>query len=103
MHSRSLFVALFGSLVIAACRPQAGPDTADQVDRPWTLSSLDSAIIADPRNPALFAQRAKLNAARDSVKLAINDWKRAIILDSTNFRWRIGLGDLYYSKADLTN
>ncbi|MBX2974409.1 MAG: tetratricopeptide repeat protein, partial [Flavobacteriales bacterium] len=41
--------------------------------------------------------------ARDSVRLAINDWKRAIMLDSTNFRWRLGLGDLYYTKADLSN
>jgi tetratricopeptide (TPR) repeat protein len=31
----------------------------------------------------------------------VNDWKRAITLDSTTARWRIGLGDLYFRKVDL--
>lgn len=103
MYRRSLFVALVGSLILTTCQPKPDPAITTAEERSWTLSDLDSAIIANPRDPALFARRAALNAARDSVKLAINDWKRAILLDSTNFKWRIGLGDLYYSKADLTN
>lgn len=102
---RSIFplLGLFGLLSFVSCTDGDG-DRADQVaNQKWTINSVDSAILVAPRNPALYAKRAKLNAERDSTRAAINDWKRAILLDSTNFKWRLGLGDLYYSKADLTN
>lgn len=65
------------------------------------MARLDSAILASPDRAALFAARAELNQNRDSIRAAINDWKRAIMLDSTNMAWRVALGDLYYSKLDL--
>ncbi len=97
------YTYLLTALLFASCHGSADDQGTVASERRWTLASVDSAIIASPRNPALYAQRAKLNQQRDSFSLAINDWKRAIQLDSTNFRWRNGLGDLYFSKADLTN
>ncbi|MCB0766940.1 MAG: tetratricopeptide repeat protein [Flavobacteriales bacterium] len=87
----------------SACSTGTGPNTVDDPKRPWTLARVDSAILVEPDDAALFARRARLNLARDSVRSAMNDWKRAILLDSTNFRWHLGLGDLYFSKADLVN
>jgi len=84
-----------------ACTPGSDPGRTMDPSRPWTIAQVDSAILADPGNAALFAQRAKLNLARDSARSAMNDWKRAILLDSTNFKWHLGLGDLYFAKADL--
>lgn len=69
--------------------------------RTWTMARLDSAILASPEDASLFAERARLNRSNDSLRAAINDWKRAILLDSTNMAWRIALGDLYYSRLDL--
>lgn len=103
MRPIPFLAGLLCSLSLLSCQDKATNEAAAMGARKWTIGSVDSAILVSPRNPALYAERAKLNFARDSVRSAINDWRRAIMLDSTNFRWRLGLGDLYYTKADLTN
>lgn len=66
-----------------------------------SLAEVEQRILADPTNPALFAERAMFHERADSLRLAENDWKRAIALDSTNATWRIALGDLYFRKIKL--
>lgn len=94
-------------LAFAACTPKGNGTIADD-DGPMDslavrLAEVEQRIISTPQDAALFAQRAKLQERRDSVVLAIGDWKRAIALDSTNAAYHIGLGDLYYRSIDLTN
>ncbi|MBP6574922.1 MAG: tetratricopeptide repeat protein [Flavobacteriales bacterium] len=66
-----------------------------------SLTEVEQRILADPTNPVLFAERAMFHERMDSLRLAENDWKRAIALDSTNATWRIALGDLYFRKIKL--
>lgn len=89
--------------LIMAC--QSGPQHDDRPDalKPWTLAALDSAILRTPDNASLFAERAKIQQEANDPQAAINDWKRAILLEGNNPAWQIGLGDLYYAKVDLNN
>lgn len=103
MRKSHFLASLLPVVCFVACQGTSLDHEDIVARRPWTFASVDSAIIASPQNPALYAQRAKLNQQRDSFRLAVNDWNRAILLDSANFRWRLGLGDLYYMKADLSN
>ena len=103
MRSQHILFVPLCWLFFSACEDPAKNEATVASSRAWTIASVDSAILSSPRNPALYAERAKLNLKRDSVRSAVNDWKRAIMLDSNNFRWRLGLGDLYYTKADLDN
>ena len=65
------------------------------------MAELEREILASPRNANLFAERALLNEQRDSLHLAVNDWNRAISLDSMNSDLHLGIGDLYFRKVRL--
>ncbi|MDQ3102080.1 MAG: tetratricopeptide repeat protein [Bacteroidota bacterium] len=65
------------------------------------IAEVDQRIISSPRNADLFAERARLNARRDSVTQALNDWKRAIALDSTKSEFHLGIGDLFFQKVRM--
>lgn len=90
------------AMLLLSCAPD-GAKEAEQVGQPSTLQEVDRLIIEDPDDPANYALRARLHEAMDSVSAAMNDWKRAIALDSASAQWRIALGDLYYRKIDLPN
>lgn len=92
------------ALSMLACGPGSKtPDHAVTQEVPTTLAELDQRILSDPRNATLYADRARFQEERDSLRSAVNDWKRAVSLDSTAARWRIALADLYYRKVDLPN
>ena len=100
MMDRSILQSSFVLCVLASCNegPRPSPELSPY---PITLEGLDRRILDDPSDPALFAQRARFHESRDSIRAALNDWARAIQLDSTSAQWRIALGDLYYRKVDL--
>lgn len=89
-------------LALASCGPT--PDTpavtipTDSVAA--RLADVERRITEAP-TAALFAERARLQERRDSVALAVSDWKRAIAMDSTNASYHVGLGDLYYRTIRL--
>lgn len=65
------------------------------------LAELDKKIISSPTNAALFAERARLNEQRDSIPQALNDWTRAIAIDSARSEYHLGIGDLYFRKVQV--
>jgi tetratricopeptide (TPR) repeat protein len=71
----------------------SGQDTAAN-----PLLALEQQILKAPTDPNSFAQRARYFEGLDSTALAINDWKRAMALDTTDAQWPIALADLYYRK-----
>lgn len=94
------FLLLFP--ILNACTERAqDTESTDEISTPLTLAQIDQEIIAQPRNAALFAKRARFNETRDSMAAALKDWQRAVAIDSTQAAWRIGLGDLYFRKVDI--
>ena len=65
------------------------------------LADLEARIVADPDNGALYAERARFHRSVGKPDAAIADLKRALLMDSMNVRYRIELGDLYYTGLKI--
>ncbi len=91
-----LLPLVFGCLL--ACGPGA---TTEESQAPPSLSEIDRRILAKPTDPALYAERARYHEGLDSSVLAMNDWLRAIALDSTNADHHIAVADLFFRKVRL--
>ncbi len=88
--------------ILVGCAGTPGPSSdTGGAPPPTTLPELDQQILLAPKDPKVYAQRARFYESVDSTRAAINDWMRAIALDSTAISWRVALGDLYYRKIDL--
>ena len=87
--------------LLIACTANEEKDPKPELTVDDRLAALDEQIIASPRNAQLFADRARLNQARDSVTLALIDWTRALALDSTNAGFHQGISDLYFQKIRM--
>ncbi|MBK9273372.1 MAG: tetratricopeptide repeat protein [Flavobacteriales bacterium] len=92
-------------LMMLACRPSTPPPADSTVPAASTgglaeqLAALEQRIVADPTNASLYAERARLYTAADSLRQAFRDWERAIAADSTHAGYRIERGDLYYRQT----
>jgi tetratricopeptide (TPR) repeat protein len=86
-------------ITLPACSCNGGGDKKSE--GPITLADIDQRILDDPSNAALFAKRAMYHEQLDSNVAAMNDWRRAIALDSTNSTYYVALGDLFYRKVRL--
>jgi len=84
-------------------------DSLEQTDQD-KIDKINQSIRLDVNNPKLYAERAKLlmtfvergEFSPTHVQLAINDWKRAIAIDSTNVDYHFELGEVYY-KMNVPN
>ena len=101
-HKASRTLSIFLSLWLFACNEdQNGGVQHLATSTDPAMAEVEQRIIASPANASLYAERARLNEQRDSVDLALNDWKRALALDSTSAALHIGIGDLYFRKVRL--
>lgn len=100
----SLFVFPALTLAVACGRPEPtndpGPVGGDTLADD-ELHAIEQRILADPRNAALYAERARWYALHGRAPDAIDDLKRALALDSTNASYRVEIGGLYYQRLDL--
>ncbi|MEZ4807864.1 MAG: tetratricopeptide repeat protein [Flavobacteriales bacterium] len=89
--------------LLGACTGVAPTDPLPENGDPFAaeLAAVEARILASPNDAEAFADRARLQERRDSLVLAMNDWKRAIALDTSNAEHRIALADLYYRKIQL--
>jgi len=94
---QSFAIALLA--LLAGCTPNSKNDAASDGTGP--LAELEKRILASPTNASLFAERARYFETLDSARLALNDWNRAIALDSMNVGYRIAIADLYYRKVRI--
>lgn len=97
MQRTHILLPALVALLLTACT-NSGTDENAQATK-GTLGELEQRILKDPTNAALFAERAKYFDGLDSSRLALNDWNRAIALDSTNTAYRLALADLFYRKV----
>lgn len=67
------------------------------------IDGLSEKIVASPSDPALYNERAQLFYEKEGYDEAIQDWTKAIRLDSTNASYYHSLGDAYldYSRSRL--
>lgn len=68
-----------------------------------SLAWIEQRIVEHPGEADYFAMRARYYEALDSARLAEDDWRRTIALDSSDAHWRIALGDLYFRKLRLAD
>lgn len=100
MDFRSRVPLLIVPLLLLGC-DRGGPNAVSGDTPRDRLRSIEQRIIADPTNASLFEERARLFEELDSVLAAMNDWKRAIALDSLNGGYHEALADLFYRKVRL--
>ncbi len=99
MRGEHLTFLMIPLVVLAGCTPQAANDPSSEGATP--LGELEKRILASPTDASLFAERADYFESLDSVGLALNDWNRAIALDSLNIDYHLALADLYYRKVRI--
>ncbi len=103
--NRSLIFHFLLIALLVACSTNETKDpiaTDDQQDPVSSqLAELEQLILKSPTDASLFAKRAELQLKRDSLGSAVNDYKRAIALDSLEPAYHIGLADLFYMKIRL--
>lgn len=86
-------------MFLAACTDRKEQGTA--LSPAEALADIEKRIIERPIDGSLFAERARLYERMDSVMPALNDWKRAIALDSTNAQYHLAISNLFYRKVRL--
>jgi len=94
MHRFFPFIFL---ILLTACSPESSPEpesTAPDAGDP-AINALNAAIIADPGNANLFAQRATMWYDKDNYDAAIADLQSALSIDSTNINYHYNLSDVY--------
>ena len=74
-------------LLLSACGGNEGSRNGESDPEMSDLDRIEQRIIATPNDPALFAERARLNERRDSLRLAFNDAVRTARTD-------VGRGEL---------
>ncbi|MBK7383203.1 MAG: tetratricopeptide repeat protein [Flavobacteriales bacterium] len=97
---RHLLFTLVASATLCACT-DPGTEQGSVPGAALDLKLIEQHILDRPNDPNAYADRALYYEHLDSSALAESDWKRTILLDSTNTRWRIALGDLYFRKVRL--
>lgn len=91
-------------LAWAACGNNHGPtESPIPVQGPFeaSMDSLNDLIVKSPGKASLYEARARLFQQVDSLAPALRDLERAVKLDSTNVRYRLQLGDLYYKTIQV--
>lgn len=67
------------------------------------LSDLTNAILQDPNIPSLYYLRGEINEALDNIDRALEDYNRAVALDSQNADFYAARGVLYERRYWLTD
>ncbi len=99
-------IALLAVLLCTACSqsPQNNGTNATSGDTTrleYQLKIINDKINADPKNAVLFAERAKINAARDVFPASIADYEQAIRLDSMNQSYYLMLADVAFRSLQV--
>ena len=66
----------------------------------YKIDSVSDLILYDTLNPALYFDRAALYMKNEDLDMGASDLKRAVQLDSTNAKYWLKLGVLYYAMQE---
>ncbi|MEM6724381.1 MAG: tetratricopeptide repeat protein [Bacteroidota bacterium] len=104
--SVSVWITLIIGLLLSACTPKEqtpddptgfqgfGEDTSALTITP-EIAQLSQAILKEPSNALLLAQRAQLLYDNEQYEFSAADWEKALSLDSTELFWYHSLADAY--------
>jgi len=93
-------LVLFTLLLFTLCScngdaPPAATETVTTSSRDPGIARLTEAIMAEPENADLYAQRASMEYDKRNYDAAIADMTRALSIDSTNIGYHYNLADVY--------
>lgn len=100
-----LFSTILLSLALAACKPSATQEAADQgktdsllrkINSP-ELKAVNKQLLENPNNPDLYNQRAKIYLSYRELDEALGDARRAVGIDSTKADYYLTLADVYFA------
>ena len=99
-----IFCILFASCQQNSNVNHLSSDTILETDAPSTLihkiDSVSDLISYDTLNAALYFDRAALYMKSEALDMGASDLKRAVQLDSTNAKYWLKLGVLYYTMQE---
>lgn len=102
----ALFLVSF-FLVLVSCKNEEEKQLDAQAEKADSLSiklnsaelkAINSSILKDPGNPALYNKRAQVYMSIKQLEEAVFDAKRAIRLDSVNSEYYMTLVDVYFTQ-----
>jgi tetratricopeptide (TPR) repeat protein len=103
----ALFFLLLAPAILFSCRnstktirDQDGQATTAAVNDTSSLLALDKLIRDNPKNPALFARRAKLYADKKNWSQALSDVTIALRMDSLNPAYYISQAEYYIFNGE---
>lgn len=88
-------------VLAAACGSNTGVEDDNPVFREPALKKLTEAISKNPDNATLYFERATMLDGMEEDSLALNDYKKAISLDSTKAEYYSAIGDMLFEHKDL--
>ena len=108
MMKKYSYLALFIAFVSCQQTATVNDDPSDdKVDSAFVLSnridSVTALIAEDSLNAALYFERAGLYMQNESLDPGASDLQRAVQLDSTNAKYWLKLGVLYYAMQQSRN
>lgn len=96
----SFFILTIASLSSCTNNKTTAEETSPVNDR--LVNEITDRIKADPGNAALFFERGNVLHRLQEDSLAINDYKKAISLDSTRATYYSAIGDLLFEHKDIS-
>lgn len=87
-------------VLAAACGNDTAVDNNPVFAEP-ALKKITAAIEKDPKNSKLYFERATMLDGLEQDSLALNDYKKAISLDSTRSEYYSAIGDMLFEHKDL--
>lgn len=88
-------------IVLSACGNANVADESNPVFKEPALKKVTEAIAENPDNASLYFERATLLDRMEEDSLALNDYKKAISLDSTKAEYYSAIGDMFFEHKDL--
>lgn len=88
-------------VLVAACGGNTTVEDSNPVFREPALKKLTEAISKNPDNALLYFERATMLDGMEEDSLALNDYKKAISLDSTKAEYYSAIGDMLFEHKDL--
>jgi tetratricopeptide (TPR) repeat protein len=99
-------ISIFFGIVLFSCggnkkKEEAKTTIADSLSP--EIAAINAKIKADPKNPDLFNERAKLLTAKLKLDEALADMRTAMDIDSSKAAYFLTLSNIYFAMGKLSN
>lgn len=102
-YTKLVYCLLCVLLLAAACKnTSSGNDENNPVLQDPKVKEWTAKIGADPKNASLYFSRGQMLRSMQEDSLAINDFKKAIALDSSKAEYFSAVGDVLFEHKDIS-